>query len=171
LYGPVNQLLRKEYITSKTLSPDNIKEMEILKDIHNIDKGIRTKGTNDEIVLYRGITPNAISFTSNSFKEQGFSSTSKEIDVPANNFTDQDYNCCVLKFIKPKSIYGYDYSNKGKNDSENEVLLERNIEYINIKHVGFVSVDHNRKVFTCSIQKFELPNTTEIKRFNREEKK
>ena len=172
LYGEINNTLRKNYITSKTLSNDNMEEMPILKHIDNIDKGIKRQGSKKEIVLYRGITPNAISFVSNSFKERGFSSTSKGESVPANNFTDN--NCCVLKFIKPESIYGYHYSgNNGKKDIEEEVLLERNIEYINIKEVGFIIGDNNRqiKLFTCNIQKFELPTQTEIKRFKTEKNK
>jgi hypothetical protein len=107
--------------------------------------------------VYRGIKPFVIE---NDFIERGFSSTTTNIDIAAKNYTDGE--CCVLYFEIPNNVNSYKYPEKGY--KEEEILIQRNIQYLNISEMGSYS---GVKIFTCTIKPYQLPSKSEVKKFEK----
>lgn len=162
-YREINEFLRDIRNTDsmlKSLPDKKYKNYEkIKKHILNIDNlfKITKYQYNDKQILYRGFSPYYGKETKTD--EYGYVSTTKNIDV-ALSFASQ--NCCILEFYLPENVKGIDMSkaNKSKDsyleeeDYEEEVLLERNIQFTNIRKIGIKSSGtKNVEIYAATVQK------------------
>jgi len=160
-YREINDFLRDIRNTDtmlKSLPDGKYKKYEkIKKHISNIDSLFKNENYkyNDKKILYRGFSPYYGKETKTD--EYGYGSTTKNIDV-ALSFTSQ--NCCILEFYLPENVKGIDMSKTNiSNDSyeedyEEEVLLERNIQFTNIKKIGIKSSGaKNVEIYAATVQK------------------
>lgn len=155
-YGAINTMLRENYVHKEDLKDENIIKNPLLNHIKNIDYAIQKSGkSNEGKTVYRGIKKYVIDNDSKSFIERGYSSTSTNPQIPAINFSEG--GCCVLSMIIPKNIDSYEYEEKGY--KENEILLQRNIEYYNIEYLD--KSIFGSKLYICNIRPYKLPTKEE----------
>jgi hypothetical protein len=155
-YGEINNFLREVYVYDEDVIDSKDR---ILKDIGNIDTAIKFSGKeNSGKKVYRGIKPFVIENLD--FIERGFSSTTTNIEIAAKNYTDGQ--CCILYFEIPNTVNSYKYPEKGY--KEEEILIQRNLQYLNISEVGNYQ---GVTIFTCTIKPYQLPTKSEVKKFEK----
>ncbi len=161
-YGKINELLRSENLNDSFME---YSRDELVQHVKNIDSAMRNDGKLSGHTLYRGIAgsliPKSVESNSGVIVSTGYSSCSTDFSVAKQSFTDAR-KCCVLVFKIPSNIdyYGYTYEKtKAKALREHEVLLQRNIQFVDITETG------TRNVYTCVLKKYTHPTIT-----NKEEK-
>jgi hypothetical protein len=163
-YGVINAKLRENYIYDEDIGKKEFKSDKILNDIANIDAAIKRSGkSNSGTKVYRGLS-HFVFQDQNEFIEKGYSSTTTDIDIATKSYTDG--KCCVLFFEIPNNVNSYTYQEKSYKESE--ILIQRNIQYLNIQEFGEV---YGVNIFTCNIKPYSLPSKTEVKMFETQQGK
>ena len=161
-YGKINELLRGENLNDSFMG--RYSRDELVQHVKNIDSAMRNNGKLSGHTLYRGIAGQLIPKSqenSGVIVSTGYSSCTTDFSIAKSSFTDAR-KCCVLVFKIPPNIdyYGYTYEKtKAKALREHEVLLQRNIQFVDITETG------TRNVYTCVLKKYTHPTIT-----NKEEK-
>jgi hypothetical protein len=156
-YGEINKMLRENYVHKEDLKDEKVIKNSVLNHIKNIDYAIQKSGdSNAGKKVYRGIKKHLIDNDSKTFIERGYSSTSTNPQIAAENYTEG--GCCVLSLIIPKNIDSYEYVEKGYKESE--ILLQRNIEYYNIEYLD--KSIFGSDLYICNIRPYKLPSKEEI---------
>lgn len=158
-YGKINNFLRE---MSNESVINNNKDDPIVEHILNIDRGMKYNKLNN-MLMFRGINSSLIkNLPSNVLVNKAYSSATPDFNI-ASNFTD---DCCILSFIIPDDIktYIYDYKNiTSKNLKEQEVLLQRNTQFVNITQDKY-----NPNLYNAVLTKYKPPNVSQqMKEYNR----
>ena len=135
---------------------------KIIKHTKRIDNVLTTKHVGKTV--YRGISNLSalLDITSeagfdHTFIDHGYSSTSTDF-CKAVRFTEN--SCCVLSFSIPEGIKGFHFSEDENNDfmkmKEDEILLERNLQYFLSEPVLINGI----KVYPCIVKKY-IPNVSD----------
>jgi hypothetical protein len=114
------------------------------------------KTANTPVILYRGLSIPLKG--KKNLVEPAYSSTTTHCSV-ADTFTDRDTRCCVLKVTVPPSIKRYNYISNTDDDNEereneNEVLLERGLEYYEIVDTKKRCGKYNSSIYECKVRKY-----------------
>ena len=182
-YEPINNLLRKVKNSNSILN--RLKDTEYSeeeKHIKNIDKIFEEKEysySEYDKPLYRGFSPYFDIEKINNSDEYGYVSSSKDINV-AEKFSDR--NCCILKFYLPKTIKSIEILKTGImdelstdlsteiRDTEGEVLLERNIQFTNIKKIGTHSGFKDVDLYAATVQKLSQLTAEDVLKYEKMKK-
>jgi hypothetical protein len=150
-YQNINKLLR---IPDKDTLFNHIKK---------IDKTLTNKHEGETV--YRGI-PNLSTLLkstteagfNHTFIDHGYSSTTTNF-CKSYSFLKAG-TCCILAFTIPKGVKGFSFNEKDKTDfknmNEDEILLERNLQYFLTEPV----VINKLTVYPCIVKKY-IPNVSE----------
>jgi hypothetical protein len=113
-----------------------------------------------EFLYFKGLSPENIGWNGTIGRcfDRGFVSTSLDIDT-AFKFSDGD--CCIITFTLPDNIHAWidTRNNSGKKRGENEVILERNIEFFDITYTKNFK---GARVYSCGVRYY--PMTTQDER-------
>jgi len=158
-YGKINKFLR-ELPDEKIIS--NNRDDPIVKHIINIDKELKNNKLNN-MLMFRGINSALIkNLPSNVLVNKAYSSSTPDINV-ATQFADE---CCILSFTIPNDIktHIYDYKNiTSKNLKEQEILIERNTQFVNITQDKY-----NPNLYNAILTKYKPPNVNkQMEEYNR----
>jgi len=122
---------------------------KVKKQIADIDATITHKSKSD-VTLYRGVSVPI--GTRTSFIERAYSSTTRQCKV-ADTFIDKKTRCCVLRITVPSSIKRYEYQYIEEKENEDEIVLERDLEYYDIKDTGRRCGEGSSKIYECKVRK------------------
>jgi hypothetical protein len=125
---------------------------KVKRQIADIDATIIHKGKSD-VTLYRGVSVPIGNRTS--FIERAYSSATRQCSV-ADTFIDKKTRCCVLRITVPSSIKRYEYEHTKESEekeNEDEIVLERDLEYYDIKDTGRRCGEGSSKIYECKVRK------------------
>ena len=154
-YGKINHMLREENLDESFMR--RYSHDETVQHIRNIDSAMINDGKLNGRMIYRGIPTQRIpraAETSRIIVATAYSSCTTNFSVAKNSFTNPG-GCCILAFKIPSNIgyHKFTYENiRTKTMREDEVLLERNIQFIDIAETP------TRNVYSCVVKRYNHPS-------------
>ncbi len=152
-YGAINELLREESIPidRSKMTEEMLRHPEI-QHVINIDSMMGNNHSLRGTPFFRGVHGLDMFI-----KEQGtlinkaYSSCSTDIEE-ALKFTGDE--CCIVTFLIPDEVKFYNYQTLGINDTEREVLIQRNTQ---LDHFRLSLAHKGRRVYSCVLKLYAVP--------------
>jgi len=164
-YRSINKLLREVTVPSiDKISSIMRSSYPDIQHVINIDSFMYNNGSLKGKIIYRGIyNLEGLIKTQDVLVNTAYSSSSFSIDT-AHNFIKA--GCCIIAFTVPDEIKYIDYADIIKKDSEIEVLIQRNTQFVNIKKH---STHKGRPIYTGILKLYASPIITDkdVKNLNR----
>ena len=151
-YGEINDILRQGSIPTDTskMSTDQLRDQTVMH-IINIDQAI-TKGASKPQptkLFYRGV--HGLDYfieTQGILVNKAYSSCSSDIN---QSFKFSGDECCIIVFTIPNDINYFEYKSLGINDYEQEILIQRNTQFVEFKPI--TSSYNGVQIYNCVLKR------------------